>query len=52
MFKQIILEKWNRQVEVMCKDHMWKVGQKIGLWNIKTKIYWTIKGLIILFIKL
>ncbi len=29
-----------------------EVGQKIGLWNMKTKIYQTIQGLIILFIKL
>ncbi len=28
-----------------------KVIQKVGFWNIKTKIYQTIKGLIILFIK-
>ena len=28
-----------------------KVGHKIGLWNMKTKIYQTIKGLNILFIK-
>ena len=28
-----------------------EVGQKIGLENIKTKIYQTIQGLIILFIK-
>ncbi len=32
----------------MCGAYVWKIGQ----WNIKTKIYWTIKGLIILFIKL
>ncbi len=29
-----------------------EVSQKVGLWNMKTKIYQTIKGLIILFIKL
>ena len=29
-----------------------EIGQKVGLYNIKTKIYQTIKGLIILFIKL
>ncbi len=29
-----------------------EVSQKIGLWNKKTKIYWTIKGLIIPFIEL
>ncbi len=29
-----------------------EVDQKVGLWNIKTKIYQTIKSLIILFIKL
>ncbi len=29
-----------------------EVGKKIGLYNKKIKIYWTIKGLIILFIKL
>ncbi len=29
-----------------------KVGKKVGLRNKKTKIYRTIKGLIILFIKL
>ncbi len=28
------------------------IDQKVGLWNMKTKIYQTIKGLIILFIKL
>ncbi len=32
----------------MYRGHIWK----IGLCNKKTKIYWTIKGLIILFIKL
>lgn len=32
----------------MCVSHMWKLGQL----NIKTKIYITIKGLIIFFIKL
>ncbi len=31
---------------------MWEIGQKIGQLNIKTKIYPTIEGLIILFIKL
>ncbi len=28
-----------------------EIGQKVGLWNIKTKIYQTMKGLVILFIK-
>ena len=35
----------------MQKSHT-GVGQKKSLWNKKTKIYQTIKGLIILFIKL
>ncbi len=37
-----------RWMKVMCRDHM----QKVGLCNKKTKIYRTIKDLIILFIKL
>ncbi len=35
-------------MKVICRGHM----QKVGLYNKKTKIYQTIKGLIILFIKL
>ncbi len=35
-------------MKVTYRDHV----QKVGLYNKKTKIYWTIKGLIILFIKL
>ncbi len=35
-------------MKVTYKSHVWK----IDLYNKKTKIYWTIKGLIILFIKL
>ena len=31
---------------------MWKIDQKIGQWNIKTKIYQIIESIIILFIKL
>ncbi len=35
-------------MKVTCKGHV----RKVGLYNKKTKIYQTIKGLIILFIKL
>ncbi len=45
----IIISKVKIEMKkVMYKGHVWKVG----LYNKKTKIYWTIKGLIILFIKL
>ena len=51
MCNWIILEK--KQIG---KSHVHKlrakVSQKVGLYNKKTKIYQTIEGLIILFIKL
>ena len=47
VFNQIISEIGKSYVQKSCLE----ISQKVGLYNKKTKIYQTIKGLIILFIK-